>query len=343
MKLSGRRAAQHLAKPDPSATGTLIYGQDAMRVALKRQEHIAGIIGPKGEEEMRFERITAASVRKDPALLLDLVKAQGFFPGPRAVLVEDAGDAAARNILAALSAWKSGDAQIVVTAGALSTRSSLRKAFEVHKTAFAVGIYNDPPSQDEIADELRRAGLQDVDRLAMSALVALSHRIDPGDLRQTVSKLALYKLGDNTPATAADVEACAPVTVEAEIDDLLNVVAEARTEDIGPVVQMLSGQGVKPVTLCIGVTRHFRALHSASCDSGGVGSGMAKLRPPVFGPRRDRMIRQAQRWGLGRLERALGMLTDTDLQLRSANQTAPQMAVVERTLVRLSMLTAAHR
>ncbi len=314
-----------------------------MRVALKRQELISGIIGPKGEEEMRLERVPAASLRKESALLGDMVKAQGFFPGPRAVLVEGAGDGLAKTIRAALGVWKPGDAQIIVTAGALPARSTLRKAFEEHRTAFAVGIYNDPPSQSEIEAELRRAGLGSIDGKAMAALAALAYRIDAGDLRQTIEKLALYKLGDSSATTSADVEACAPATVEAAVDDLLNVVAEARTADIGPLIQMLAGQGVTPVTLCIGATRHFRALHTASCDPGGPGTGIAKLRPPVYGPRRGRMLQQARGWGLGKLERALGMLTDTDLQLRSANQTAPQMAVVERTLIRLSMLAAARR
>ncbi len=342
MKLSGRSAARHFAKPDPSSTGTLIYGQDAMRVALKRQELISGIIGPKGEEEMRFERIPATSLRREPALLGDMVKAQGFFPGPRAVLVEDAGDGLAKTIEAALGAWKPGDAQIVATAGALSTRSALRKAFEAHKTAFAVGIYNDPPGPDEIQAELERASLHSVDREAMTALASLAYRIDPGDLRQTIDKLALYKLNDGSSVVPADVEACAPATVEAAVDDLLHVVAEARTAEIGSLVRMLGGQGVAPVTLCIGATRHFRALHMATCDPGGPGSGIAKLRPPVYGPRRDRMLKQARGWGLDRLERALGMLTDTDLQLRAPNQTAPQMAVMERTLIRLSMLASAR-
>lgn len=343
MKLSGRNAAKHFASPDPSATGTLIYGQDAMRVALKRQELVAAIIGPKGEEEMRFERIPAASLRKEPALLRDMMKAQGFFSGPRAVLVENAGEGLARAITAALGDWKPGDAHIIVTAGTLAARSTLRKTFETHRTAFAVGIYDDPPSQEEIEAELQRAGLRGVDRQAMAALAALAHRIDPGDLRQMVEKLALYKLGDSSPTTAADVEACAPATTEAALDDVLNVVAEARTAEIGPLVQMLAGQGVTPVTLCIGATRHFRSLYAASCDPGGPAAGITRLRPPVYGPRRDRMLRQARNWGLSRLERALGMLTDTDLQLRSANQTAPQMAVVERTLIRLSMLAAVRR
>jgi DNA polymerase-3 subunit delta len=38
-----------------------------------------------------------------------------------------------------------------------------------------------------------------------------------------------------------------------------------------------------------------------------------------------------------RLEQALTLLTDTDLQLRSASR-APQMALMERALIRLAMM-----
>jgi DNA polymerase-3 subunit delta len=62
------------------------------------------------------------------------------------------------------------------------------------------------------------------------------------------------------------------------------------------------------------------------------------MRPPVIGPRRDRMLRQAQRWGAPDLEAAVQLLTETDLHLRSAAQTAPQMALVERALIRLAMM-----
>ena len=71
MKLSPRDAPAYFARPDPDKTGLLIYGTDAMRVALKRQEVIAALIGPQGEEEMRLTRIQAGELRKDPAMLLD--------------------------------------------------------------------------------------------------------------------------------------------------------------------------------------------------------------------------------------------------------------------------------
>ncbi|MEK6217060.1 MAG: DNA polymerase III subunit delta, partial [Boseongicola sp.] len=155
MKLSTRDATAYFAKPDPAKTGLLIYGADAMRVALRRQEVIKALIGAEGEDEMRLARIAAADLRKDPALLLDAVKAQGFFPEPRVAFVEGASDGLAATIGEALADWKDGDAQVIVTAGQLNARSKLRKQFEEHRNAFATGIYDDAPSRDEIERALR--------------------------------------------------------------------------------------------------------------------------------------------------------------------------------------------
>ncbi|RKF16336.1 DNA polymerase III subunit delta [Roseovarius spongiae] len=340
MKLAPRDAPAYFAKPDPAAAGLLIYGNDAMRVALRRQEAIAALIGPEGEEEMRATRMSAAELRKDPARLLDAVKAQGFFPGPRVAFVEDATEALAAPILAALDEWREGDAQIVVTAGALKPASKLRKAFEAHPSARAAAIYDDPPSRDEIQTMLAKAGLRDVAPDAMADLLTLARALDPGDFRQTLEKLALYKLDDGAPLTPGDIALCAPVSTEAELDEVLNIVAEARSDEIGPIMKRLRAQGMQPVTLCITATRHFRTLYTAAADPGGPSQGIARMRPPVFGLRRDRMIRQAQDWGAARLEQALGVLTDTDLHLRSAGQSAPQMALVERALIRLAMIRA---
>ena len=52
---------------------------------------------------------------------------------------------------------------------------------------------------------------------------------------------------------------------------------------------------------------------------------------------RNRIQRQASAWGMHKLERALGLLLDTDLTLRSAAN-VPEMAVMERTLLRIAGL-----
>ncbi|NNE87398.1 MAG: DNA polymerase III subunit delta, partial [Silicimonas sp.] len=239
MKLSPRDAPAYFAKPDASKTGLLIYGADAMRVALRRQEVIKALIGEAGEEEMRLSRIPAAELRKDPALLLDAIKAQGFFPGPRVAFVEDAGDGLTDTIKAALADWQDGDAKVIVTAGQLAARSRLRKAFEEHANAFAAGIYDDPPSRAEIEAALEAAGLQNISQNAMATLTDLSRNIDPGDFRQTLEKIALYKTGDDSPLTPEEVDLSAPASIEADIDDVLNIAAEGKAHEISPVLKRL--------------------------------------------------------------------------------------------------------
>ena len=336
MKLSTRDAAAYFRKPDPNATGLLIFGADAMRVAERRKQVLTALVGPDAETEMRLTRINGSDLRKEPALLLDAVKAVGFFPGPRAVHIETAVDGLSDVIATALTDWKPGDAQIIATAGALNARSVLRKLFESHRSTYAAGIYDDPPSRQEVEQMLSDSGLRNIAPPAAEALSVLSRTLEPGDFRQTLEKVALYKSGDDTPLTPEDVDACAPRSTEADLDDLFAVVAEARKEEIALVLSRLYAQGVTPVTLCIGATRFFRTLHALASDPGGPSSGAAKLRPPLFGPKRDRMVRQAERWGRRSLEKALQTLTDTDLQLRSASR-APQQALVERALLRLAL------
>ncbi|WP_322895041.1 MULTISPECIES: DNA polymerase III subunit delta [unclassified Yoonia] len=337
MKLAGDAASAYLRKPDPGHAGLLIFGADPMRVATKRQEAIAALVGPQGEEEMRLTRINAGDLRKDPALLDDAIKAQGFFPGHRVAFVEDATDGLSKLVDATLADWRAGDAQLVVTAGSLTAKSPLRKVFEGHRNAMAIGIYDDPPNMNDIARAVTAAGLPQPGRDVMDALFTLANTLEPGDFRQTVEKVGLYKQGDNTPLTIADITANAPQSAEVDVDDVLDVVTAGQVDQLGPVLRGLYAQGVTPVMLCIGAMRHFRRLHVVASDPGGPGSGVARLRPPVFGPRRDKIARQVSQWRRDRLEKALTALTDTDLQLRSAS-TAPQAALMERTLIRLAMM-----
>jgi DNA polymerase-3 subunit delta len=337
MKLAGAAANGYFRKPDPSHTGLLIFGADPMRVATKRQEVIAALVGPQGEEEMRLTRINAADLRKDPALLDDAIKAQGFFPGHRVAFVEDATDGLSKWLDAAIADWQAGDAQVVVTAGQLTAKSALRKVFEGHRNAIAIGIYDDPPSIADIEQNLTDAGLGRPERDVMDTLMALASSLEPGDFRQTIEKVSLYKHGDSEPLSIADVMANAPQSAEVDVDDVLEGVATGQANQLGPVLRTLYAQGVTPVALCIGAMRHFRRLHVVASDPGGPAAGVGKLRPPVFGPRRNKIERQAGQWGRDRLERALTALTDVDLQLRSAS-TAPQSALMERTLIRLAMM-----
>jgi DNA polymerase-3 subunit delta len=126
----------------------------------------------------------------------------------------------------------------------------------------------------------------------------------------------------------------APATIEAEVDDLIDAVAEMRAPAIGPLFRRLEGQGVLPVTICIGALRHFRILHAAASDPAGPSSGIQRAR--VNFKQKDAMGRQAGQWGIRNLEQAIAVLLETDLILRSASR-APGMALMERALIRIAM------
>ncbi len=335
MKLAPRDAARYFAKPDPERAGLLIHGADAMRVAIARQDVVAALLGPEGEAEMRLTRMPASDLRRDPAAAGDAMRASGFFPGPRVVLIEEATDSAAPAILAALADWRTGDAALVVTAGALNARSALRKGFEAHPSAYAAALYDDPPTREEIERRLAEAGLREVGRDASAALHALAQGLDAGDFRQTLERIALYKLGDAAPLSAEEVALLAHDPGDAGIDEVLDAVCESGMEAVGPLMARMRAQGLTAVALMIGATRHFRQLHAAASHPGGVAAGVAGLRPPLYGPRRDRLQRQAQDWGTRRLEQALAILIDTDLTLRSPAP-VPDMALAERALLRLA-------
>ena len=334
MKLTGHDAARFLAKPDRSVAGILLFGADPMRVALKRAALVEALIGPDGAAEMRLERIAGADLRREPARAVDALKATGFFAGPRVVLVEEAGDAAAPALTAALADWRAGDATLVVAGGDLKPANVLRKAFEAARSAVAIGVYDDPPGRDEIEAALAGAGLGRIDREGFAAVEALAQALDPGDFAQLVAKLGLYKRGDPAPLAAPDVEACAPAAAEAEVDAVVGLAADGETGRLAAAIRRLGGS---PTTLTIAAGRHFRTLYAAALAAEGVEAGLARARPPVFGPKRARMAAQARAYRVERLEQALALMVDAELMLRSSRP-VPAAALAERLLVRLAML-----
>lgn len=338
MKARAADFERALKAPSTEVPGYLLYSSEPTLASDARRRLLAALLGPGAEDEMRLTRLQAGDVRKDGALVSDGLKAQGFFPGPRVVLVDEATDAVADAIRAALADWQAGDATLVVSAGALGPRSRLRKMFEDHDRALAVAFYPQAPDRRMVETLLSQKGVLVDGPDTLAALVEIGAAEGPAGLADVIEKLSLFLAETDTPADLTTVQALAPAQSPAELDAVLAHVADARLTDLGPALARLFDQGTAPVTVCLTATRHFRALLKVATDGGGPRAGVAKLRPPVFGPRRDQIVAQASRWGSDRLEKALGVLIDTDLTLRSAGRTAPDRAVVERALIRLTML-----
>jgi DNA polymerase-3 subunit delta len=316
--------------------GLLVYGPDPAAVAERAAGVAAAVAGPAAEAESRLVRLAAARLRSDPAQLQDSLRARSFFPGRSAVVLDGAGDGLAPLLAEVLAAAEpGGDAFLVVTAEGLPARSKLRKLFEDARNAAALQLFDEPPGREEIAALLAKVGLQGARPQAAEALFALARGLDAGSLARLVERLALYKQGDDTPLTAADVAALAPLETEAGIDEAVAAAADGRIGALGAALVRLAAQGVAPVSLAIAAGRHFRLLHAAAVEPGGAEAALARARPPVWGRQRDGLLAQLRHWTPARLERAMALIGETDLVLRSGGE-VPARALVERALLRIA-------
>lgn len=333
MKLGAAEARAALRRPDPGLGAVLLWGEDE-RVAEARRLLLPAWVGPEGEAEMRLSRLAAGEVRREPALLGDALRAGCFFPGPRAVWLEDATDGLAPLLAAALAGWQEGDARLLVTAGALAGRSALRRLFEGRKGAVAVAFYDDPMSDGEARELIEAARLGPLEAEARDALLGQARALDGGEFRRLLERVALHQDGAEAPLAAAVVEALAPQGEEAGLDDLLLAVTEGRREGAGALLPRVWASGASPVTVALALGRHVRAALALASDPGGPQAGLGRLRPPPGGARRAMLLRAAA-WPRERLERAAAAALQLDRELRSSSR-APERALVERAVLRLA-------
>jgi DNA polymerase-3 subunit delta len=338
MKLVGAAAARFCARPDRTTVGALIHGADAATVAARREALLAALLGPGAAAEMRLEALPAASLRADPAALDAALRAQGFFPGPRAVVVGEATDAQAETLLAALAEAARPDAFLLVCAGELKAKSTLRQGFEAHPRAAAMACEIVAPDRAAIESALSQAGVRAATAEAVAALEELGRELDSGELRQLIAVIALHHGDDPAPLPPETVAACAPPDPGAETDAALAAAAEGRPAELRLLLARLASGGTGGVGLAIAALRHFRMLHRLAAEAGGEGweSAAARLRPPLFGARRDAAIRQARRWTPAALEGAIAALLEADAAARGGSA-GPAAAMVERALMRLAL------
>ena len=253
-------------------------------------------------------------------------------------MIENSSDRASKIIFDCIESWKQPDAQIVVTSGQLKPTSQLRKSFETSKSTLAVPIYDNPLNEMEIKKELTRAGIQINDPNIMTGLHGLSKELEPGDFRNTLEKIYLYKLSDKSPLTSQDITVCSPISAEASLEDIIYTVSVGATSKISRILNRLEAQGVQPVALCLSFQRHFKLLLRLKSHEGSPTDAISNQKPPIFGPRRNAILSQLRLWNIENLKVALACFVELDLNLRSVASNYPTLAMTERILIRVAML-----
>ncbi|MEM7212926.1 MAG: DNA polymerase III subunit delta [Pseudomonadota bacterium] len=342
MKLAGRESARFCANPDTSLKGALIHGPDAGMVAARRRDLVKSLLGSDADD-LRTSQLQAADVRKDISTLDTELKSRGFFPGRRIVIVDSATDGLSKALAEVLDSTTTEDAFLILTAGVLPARSSLRKFFEGSNALVSLQQFQEAPSPADLQDMLRSGGARHgIEPDALDLLTAYAQTADYGSVLQIIDLISIFSISSELPINTAEVGAILPTGQDSEIDRFVDTVAHGNAAEVAPVLRRLQTGGVNAVSILIALQRLFRQLILASSAPGGPEAGLSLIRPPLWGARKSAMQSLLRRWAGRRLEQANQILFEADGAVRSSGN-APDMAMVERCALRLAMMARGSR
>ncbi|MCC7305354.1 MAG: DNA polymerase III subunit delta [Alphaproteobacteria bacterium] len=323
MKLSFRQIEPFVKKPDPAALVVLVYGPDD-GLMRERAKTIALSAVTDLNDPFNVAVLSSDILVGDPARLSDEANAISMLGGKRLVRIEDASDKVTTFVKDYLKN-PNPHALIVLEAGELTTRSSLRILCEKAANAAAVPCY-----VEEARDLVRfiRETLQGENINAeQDAVTFLASAIagDRGRARAEVEKLIIYKNGDTAPVSLGDAQACCGDSGEKSLDDLIYGVGNRNSAAALAAYHHLTEEGVAFIAALRALQNHFRRLHitKAKMQNGdSAESAMKSLSPPIFFKQEDAFRRQLQSWSLPALEKALSRLLDLEAQCKQTGMPA---------------------
>ena len=338
MKIAGRGLDDFLRAPQLPKNLVLLYGPD-QGLVRERAKILAGKCVGDLKDPFSVCEFTGAQIKADPACLLDAATALSLTGEDRVIWVRDASDStteALRFIEASdIAAWP-----VIVEAGELTPRSSLRKLLEGGKNSAAIACYADEGRGLErvIAETLATEGLR-----ANPEATAYLCDVLGGDrliIRGELEKLALYvkgREGTTGVVTAEDVQVCVGDSASASLDNLVYAVGNGDQSVIDTALNRALAEGLNAVAIVRAVQRHFHRLHlvKGQIDQGAsVDAAISGLRPPIFFKWKNAFQRQAQIWSSERIAGALDLATGCEMQCKSTGM--PAEVLCSRALMRIA-------
>jgi DNA polymerase-3 subunit delta len=316
MKLPGARIESFLRRPDPGIRGVLLFGPDAGLVR-ERAENLARTVCPDLRDPFRVAELTAAMLAADPARLADEAAQIGLMGGRRVIRVRDVADSVAP-VFARFLAMPAGDGLVVAEAGELSSRSTLRRAFDDAPVAAAIGCY--PDNARDLAAMIRDACAQHRIRISRDAQDFLVEHLGGDRLmtRSELEKLTLYA-GDEGRIELDNARAVIADSALLSLDDAVFAAVEGDAAALDRSLARVFQEGGSAVTVIRALLRHLQRLHLlAARIAGGLTAEEAirGARPPIFFKEQDNWRRQLRGWNERRLRGALDRVAEAEFHMK---------------------------
>lgn len=317
MKLKASQVDGFVSRPDPAVRIVLVHGPDRGLAEERIRKMVKHYLGEE-HDPMSLVSMESQDLSEDPARLMDEVCQISMFGGRRLIRVTGGGAAVARAVGAVLDEAPGSDTIVIIDGGDPNPSDKLRKLCETDKAAVALPCY---------ADDVR--GL---DRLIGSALGEHGYTIDPdgrallveclgsdrGMNQQTLRKLCLYKGDEPGPITRHDVEEAVADQSAVGWDDVAFETFDGNLDKALSLLDKVVAEKTAGVVILMSLQRHADRLRTGrdAVDRGTQPDKvLASLR--VHFSRKARFRNQMARWRPELLDRASGMILDTEIDAKS--------------------------
>ncbi|PCJ99048.1 MAG: DNA polymerase III subunit delta [Zetaproteobacteria bacterium] len=317
MKIQFRQLEQFVKSPDKKARVILVYGPDSGLVS-ERSAVIGKTIVDDLNDPFNVADLSVEALAENPARLVDEANAISMMGGDRLVMIKGGGDkltVLVKSYLVEPSAFT----LVVIQAGELGPRSSLRKLCESAKNAVALPCYVEDERDVSrfVRDTLQAANLR-VDADAVAWLAA-NISGDRRKVRSELEKLITYKGEEQSAVSLNDVRAACGAAGAQGFDDLVYNVGGRNSRAALKAYATLMAEGTAFVAILRSLQNHFRRLHMTKSymqDGMDMDSAMKKLSPPIFFKQAPKFKSQLNSWSLPILNQVLGKLTELEAQCK---------------------------
>jgi DNA polymerase III subunit delta len=338
VKIDNRAIEPFLDAPKAGIVAVLLYGEDSGLVR-ERAARLAATVVVDPNDPFRVAEVNAAMLKDEPTRLFDEMAALSLTGGRRLVRLSRAGNAHSQSIQSILDdpAISNSDSLLLVDAGTLAPRDSLRKLFETSKNAAAIPCYlDDSRSLEALVSEIMgQHGLQ----VEPSAMAYLTDNLgtDRQISRSELEKLALFKGQNGGAVSLQDAETNVGDGAPMARDDVALATASGDQAGLDRALMKCRIAGESPIAILRAVIRHLQRLHLLSlkaANGGDVRQLIKSHRPPIFFKHQTQMQRQLHDWRPQRLAQALNILTEAELDCKTTG--LPAEAICGRALIRIA-------
>jgi len=334
VKIAPRQVDGFLKQPNPSVAAVLIYGPDLGLVRERADQLIQNIVEDVNDPFL-ITSLTGPALRQDSAALVDNAAALSFSQGRRVLRIRDVTDSHTK-IFAAFLDDPKGDSLVIIEAGELAPRSSLRKAFEKADNAAALACYadDDRRHQHVIEETLRRHNIS-VPREAMDYLLG-QLGADRRVTRNELEKLALY-MDEGGTVSLEDARACVGDSASVSLDAIMYAAGSGNQAALDTALRRVLSEGTQPIQILRAMARHLQRLQLAAShirEGQAPVQAMKALRPPVIFLFVNQFRQQLSIWPVSRLGDAIDVILEAELSCKTTG--TPAELICARALMRIT-------